>query len=372
MSERPRTPTANVRRYLGRAESFRAPDPHTFSDSFLDPVLSAYLDSVRQWHGYIRFLSLPHYRENPNVLLDRLYVEPSLADRPLSPDSDPKGWQKTDAAIDAVTEFPRLVVLGDPGSGKSTLVNWVAFNLARPVKSPLSERLGPLVPIPMVLREVPVGPGVRWDSLLEAFLGHLMCKPLLAHRHPTKLLTDLLSRGQAIILLDGLDEIGSVHIRRALRDAVLDGMWRFRRCRWLLTSRLVGYDEVPFHEAGNLAGFVRDTDPPVPEPDDVPSIIPPESEDFRAAELRYVAPFDDAQIERFARNWYVLREAAHDLAEQGSRQFLAAVHGHPNTLRLAHPQSADDDGPDLSGPCPPPQRPRVTLQRHRPGLPPVH
>jgi len=50
-----------------------------------------------------------------------------------------------------------------------------------------------------------------------------------------------------MIMLDGLDEISNPAARRDLRDAVMHGMRRHPGCRWLLTSRVVGYSEVPFH-----------------------------------------------------------------------------------------------------------------------------
>lgn len=40
--------------------------------------LRRYLDNVRAWHGYIRFLSLPDRRDNPDIIIDRLFVEPLI------------------------------------------------------------------------------------------------------------------------------------------------------------------------------------------------------------------------------------------------------------------------------------------------------
>lgn len=97
----------------------------TFVDPFDDEVLSAYLDSVLKWHGYIRFVSLPHLRDNPDVPIDQLYVEPSIAE---SVSSDREAAVPASALL---CSEPRLVVLGDPGSGKLTLVSWLAWQFAR-------------------------------------------------------------------------------------------------------------------------------------------------------------------------------------------------------------------------------------------------
>ena len=66
-----------------------------FQDPYQDPTLAAYLSNVIDWHGYIRFLGLPHLRDNPDIRIDRLYVEPRLAERHISPDSDPDEWPDT-------------------------------------------------------------------------------------------------------------------------------------------------------------------------------------------------------------------------------------------------------------------------------------
>ena len=72
-------------------------------------------------------------------------------------------------------------------------------------------------------------------------------------RFEDSLLGRMLESGQALLLLDGIDEIGSVEIRSALRGAVHEGMRRYRHCRWIITSRIVGYDEVPFEDVFGLS-----------------------------------------------------------------------------------------------------------------------
>ena len=57
-------------------------DPrYAIPDFFENPVIRPYLSNVRDWQGYIRFLGLPDRRENPDILIDRLFVEPLLTTR---------------------------------------------------------------------------------------------------------------------------------------------------------------------------------------------------------------------------------------------------------------------------------------------------
>ena len=211
-------------------------------DPMSDSVLAAYLASVREWHGYIRFLGLPHLRENPDVGIDRLYVEPRLSRRHISPDTPEDAWGDTDTAIETIADNNRLVILGDPGSGKSTLVNWLAWHFANGRQSDWTDRLGRLVPMPLVLRDLKIGRGITWDGLVDVFLEHEMCRPLRgwAGWQP------LLDSGNAFFLLDGLDEVGKVDVRADLRAAIIEGVSLYPGCRWLLTSRIIGYEQVPF------------------------------------------------------------------------------------------------------------------------------
>lgn len=333
LSKRDQKPSKAGRSRTGSAKFGIAADDAAFIDPFKDWVLAAYLASVRDWHGYIRFLGLPHLRENPDIVIDRLYVEPLVADRYVSPDLPLEDWPATEAIRDTASEHRRLVLLGDPGSGKSTLVNWLAWQFAQPAENEWTRSLGRLVPIPIILRDMVISKGITWPGLLQAFLNHEMCEVLRGQPH----LQDLLHRGQALIMLDGLDEIGDIGVRTELCRAVFDGMGRYPACRWLLTSRIVGYEAIPsdlspeaprslISEEGAELPIRRGKGGKVPDT---------ASESGPIIALRYVVPFTDDQIARFARNWFAQREAVGKLAERGARDLLAAIKADKATHRLA-------------------------------------
>lgn len=324
------------------------PDQSNFIDPFNHPGLIRYYDEVLKWHGYVKFLGMPYVHDDPDVLIERLYVEPYVSRQYVNPDTEPATWPDRSSLLAELVRSPRLMILGDPGSGKSTLVSWLAWQLSRPIDNICTNDLGRLVPFPFILRELAVDQSVTWDTLVDSFLAKPPAKPLTR-----AMVEDILSRGQALIMLDGLDEIGSQEVRWALRAAVIDGFNRYENCRWILTSRIVGYDEVPFHEL-----IVHDSlDPadegfwePVNEDDEDladecssearDSADPSERESFAVviealSELRYVVPFDDAQIQSFAANWYAIRERSKDEQERRASDLVHALNQNEQTHRLA-------------------------------------
>ena len=322
----------------------------TMSDLVRNRRLRAYLSNVRDWHGYIRFLGLPDRRDNPDIVIDQLFVEPLLTRRYVSPDEDPSKWlEETETIFDVLKHNRYVVLLGDPGTGKSTLLNYLVWLLARPTIDAWAKRIGGWrLPVPMVLRELTLQGVQNFDGLLRAFLGHAMSEPLRRGRY----FREMLDRGRAFVLLDGIDEISDIEQRKALRLAVLDGIVRYPNCQWLLSSRIVGYSEVPFDvdsKDAKLGVRTASESGPVEQAEraeedrrrllDQPSLLG----DLETAKIgddpvvitRYVAPFDDGRIEAFARNWYAHREAAAGRAGSDASHLVHAVHADDGILRLA-------------------------------------
>jgi internalin A len=318
-----------------RAEAARpepAPDRSGWLNPFNDRQLLAYYRQIYYWHGFIRFLGLPHLKDNPDVPIDRLFVQPELTatavpvriERPDGTDAE----NRLDL-LAALTEHPRLVILGDPGSGKSTLVSWIAWNLSRSGKGPWAEALGPAVPLPMVVRELELGKAPSWDRLVDAFLARDVAQDLTRER-----LDDLFERGQAFVLLDGVDEITSASAREALRDAVLEGVERYPHCRWLVTSRVVGYDSVPFHVERIQLSLPMGSGK-THQMFNAVTLELGDINSFLMEKALHVAPFSDRQIERFCHRWYRRYEAAESEAEKKAADLNQALHGSPRTLALA-------------------------------------
>lgn len=155
---------------------------------------------------------------------------------------------------------PAAVILGTPGSGKSTTLRWLALHMARAsyhADYSLPENLAPvLLPIFLTIGDyaraitAPPSAGPHNASVKEFFWSEwTKISPDL----PT-LLEEALLTGRCLLLFDGLDEVASDDLRGRVRKdltefislypPVRDNASQYNRA--LITSRIVGYEPGPF------------------------------------------------------------------------------------------------------------------------------
>lgn len=208
------------------------------------------------------------------------------------------------SAVAQLNRHRRLVLLGDPGSGKSTFVNFVAICLAGELlghafanlsllTAPLPDDAiaaatvqeepppqpwvhGGMLPVRIVLRDF-AARGIPEDGTpataqhLWRFLANELDAAALQEYAP-HLHKELINQG-GLILLDGLDEVPDAENQRVqIKHAIEDFADTFVRCRILVTSRTYAYQ----HQDWRLNGFT-------------------------AAVL---APFTNGQIAVFVDRWY--------------------------------------------------------------------
>ena len=299
------------------------PDSSQFIDIWNHRGWIAYLTNILPYFQYIRFVGFPTAKDLQDVKLNQLYVPLALSPRIVGGEATEKVEKYPPEGL--LKKYSRLILLGDPGSGKSTLVNYLTSSLASRLSNPVNNTLGPLIPLPIILRDYSIGKDVSFEGLLDAFCNRPFW-PKVLHLND---LTQALERGQVLIMLDGLDEIGSVEERKALRQTVLEGSQRFPKNYWLLTSRIVGYDSVSFDKIKKERreyDYLNDDEREVQFDLDGP---------LRFASLYYVCPFADKQIDQFVKNWYSYREASAQLAQDSATEFGRAIRGHETTHRLA-------------------------------------
>ncbi|MBN1262557.1 MAG: SUMF1/EgtB/PvdO family nonheme iron enzyme [Anaerolineae bacterium] len=225
---------------------------------------------------------------------------------------------------EALASAPRLVVLGDPGSGKTTLLRYLALRYARDLAEGSEEvpaRLGlpeaGRLPVLIPLRKLgaylkthrAVDDGADGHALL---LEHLLAM-LKAERIALapEFFDPYLKSGQAVMLFDGLDEIADPNLRRRVSRMVEAFTAAYPTCRYVVTSRIVGYTGAARLGEAYTTATVRD--------------------------------FNNDDIAHFLQNWHLAvavgqmdaGESARTYAAQQTRQLLAAIQGNERIRDLA-------------------------------------
>ena len=223
------------------------------------------------------------------------------------------------SALEAVVSHQRLVLLGDPGSGKSTFLTHLALCLAAHIVDSQAGWLARLpgwspheahsVPILVVLRDfarwlsttgvTQAAPRYLWDFIVTGLAAQKL-------EHVAEPLQEALEQGRAVLLLDGLDEIPTLAQRGLVRDAVAAYATRYARSRLVVTCRTLSYQD----PAGQLP--------------DTPAVT--------------LASFDEAQIDDFIVAWYTeltrMGALTGDEATGLAQRLRQAVH-RPDLWRLA-------------------------------------
>jgi NACHT domain len=161
-------------------------------------------------------------------------------------------------------EYPVAILLGIPGSGKSTILQWFALQMARACLKAdydLPENLRPKQ-IPILLRISDYAKRLgRPETESQSFKDFLFQQASRIHTEIPLRLLDELQKGHCLVLLDGLDEVTSDSMRRRVNESINEFVLEYSPIspsvrsfnRFVFTSRVVGYD------AGSFAKYAHYT-----------------------------------------------------------------------------------------------------------------
>ncbi|MBS1791499.1 MAG: NACHT domain-containing protein [Acidobacteria bacterium] len=278
---------------------------------------------LAQKFNVVDMLGLPSYKDTRSLSLEEIYV-PLRFQWELRPRAEEKPFWLPKL----MNEAKHLVVLGDPGCGKSTLIKFLVYSFGHPGATTLAPRFGNLLPIPIILREFKVAHWQRPEDMLSDFISTLASEV----RNDVRVdwLMDYLRKGKALLMLDGLDEIGSVELRRNFRDKVVSPLLReATESFFIATSRVIGYEEVPFDKAEYQAVDSPHRDYRDKNFDDAPLRL------WHSFQRCYVAPFTDEDISQFINRWYAAREPDESRRREGAESLTSALQQNDRVRRLA-------------------------------------
>lgn len=244
------------------------------------------------------------------------------------------------SAVGALNFFERLVLLGAPGSGKSTFINYITQCLAgeelgklnanlQTMTQPMPDEVEQtrskkdkeadrqpwshsyLIPVRVILRHFAAAylPLKNGKATADLLWQHICAdlKDAVQDDFAEDLKAELQEKG-GLLLLDGLDEVPDADEQREqLKAVITDFAAAFGKCRILITSRPYAYRQ----ESWRLGGFVDMT----------------------------LAPFTDPQIRFFIEKWYEhvapLRNYRSDDAKGRAERLKRAIFGSDRLHVLA-------------------------------------
>ncbi|MEM6455481.1 MAG: metallophosphoesterase, partial [Acidobacteriota bacterium] len=253
-------------------------------------LIERYRRAVGDVYGRASFIGMADRSKRRDVAIGELFVPLQLR-VPKMGEKEPKltteemlrqllVWPdaKEDSAI-----APRFVVLGDPGSGKTTLTKYIAALIGGDHKLDGLDVDASTLPLLLPFREfVRLRAAENGRLSLVDFLVQ-QARDTLQIRVTTAFFEDALNAGKAVVLLDGLDEVGSESDREAAVQKVRAFLGQYPHVPALVTSRIAGYDRAP---------------------------LP-----WNYHELR-LEPFDDETLQHFVRTWYTSQENRADERER--------------------------------------------------------
>jgi len=225
-------------------------------------------------------------------------------------------------STEAVQAHQRLVLLGDPGGGKSTFLRHLAWALAQ---RGLDERSNDtalfgwddtarLLPILLPLRTLAgrIAAEGAQPATVSAALRDEMTREYDA-RQPDELLDQALEQGAALLLFDGLDEVPLEAVKGVSADRLttLRAVRAFAelhdRARVVITCRVRAFTE----SLGACLGWPTET----------------------------ITPFTLGQIRHFVADWYAALiergSIARDLGEAQHQTLIAAIAGNERLRAMA-------------------------------------
>ncbi|MCD4655259.1 NACHT domain-containing protein, partial [bacterium] len=270
--------------------------------------LRRYRESLTKVYHRADFAGLSDLPEDVPVALQSIYVPLLFSPENMEKKSEYKidTYKKTLNIATLMQAHQSVVLLGGPGSGKTTLTRFLSWALSHPDMTYLSTKLGQRLVIPFILRNYSNLSDLKsFDNLLVEYCAKMQ-RVFKWEQKGLKLDPDLLmfylANGWAFIIFDGLDEVGSLNLRKKIRRWIVEDLWKITDVNTnmiLATSRPAGYDECPFDQ--EISDDIK-----TQVLDDGSTVILHMSCQY--PNRFYVMPFSESQQENFSDKWHNLRE----------------------------------------------------------------
>lgn len=195
-----------------------------------------YRDLLRERHRWIPISNFEGIVRKP---IDKIYVCPNFIKR-----KEENRNNKPLEFFDFISRIHRAVILGDPGSGKTTFTKKMCYELS----SRYSDRLfagREIVPFVVVVKDYQaekIKNNISIIDFISENLTNFQIEPLKgAFKY-------LLLNGYILLIFDGLDELLDTRYREKMVDEIESFCTLYPSVPVIVTSRKIGYEEAALRE----------------------------------------------------------------------------------------------------------------------------
>jgi acyl carrier protein len=285
------------------------PEKENYKISDFNSFLYRYTAALTAENETLRLIGIPtkSYEERDQkkqVPLRKIFVPQYFQ----TMGKDPRSNVGLPDILESASKFK--VILGDPGTGKTTMLTFLALLHMGKADLKNFEKVKDFVPIIIPIREfIKMKSSNRGDFWKKEFdfidFAVAKTKELGLSESHRYFFEYLLKTGNAMVLFDGLDEVGKETERSRIAVLIRCFSKLFPESQIYVTSRIVGY-----------SGDVR----------------LPENEFEHYA----VAPLDSGQISKFVENWYEIQIPQNEYERiRKVNSMITAINRHPRVKRLA-------------------------------------
>lgn len=214
----------------------------------IDLFIKAYKIAAIEKLNTINFIGfdLHKYRQRPtDITLTELFVQPSFHQRVEETNKKVESVVNRDLKIANIFKSDKhLIILGDPGAGKSLLVKFLIVQMLNGNTSSIGLRqYEHFIPFRIELRKYNE---VRENRSIVEYLADILTKE---YQTTIKVehLSNILLNFHSLIFFDGLDEIFNVSHKSKVKENIEAFSSMFIKSKSIVTSRFIGYHDIKFN-----------------------------------------------------------------------------------------------------------------------------